>query len=104
MNCRIFPVLVLLSLLGQAARAEMEFVRVADDHKSFVLASSKIPILAWGHNYAVNEPEQQMATDWSRVARDFDDFRKMGANVARIHLQVPRYMDGPNTPNRQALA
>lgn len=104
MNCRVFPLLMLLSLLGQNAAAEMEFVCVGNDNKGFVLAASKKPFLAWGHNYAVNEPEQQAAPDWPRIARDFDDFRKMGANVARIHLQVPHYMDGPKAPNQQALA
>jgi hypothetical protein len=104
MNCRLFPVLALLSLLAQAAAAEMEFVRVAADKKSFSLAASKQPFVAWGHNYAVNEPDPVVAIDWTRIAHDFDDFRKMRANVARIHLQLPHYMDGPNTPNRRALA
>jgi hypothetical protein len=41
--------------------------------------------------------------DWPRIARDFDDFRRMNANVARIHLQVPHYMDAPDKPNARAL-
>jgi hypothetical protein len=104
MNYRLFSALALLSLLAQAAAGEMEFVRVAADKKSFILAASKERFIAWGHNYAVNEPDPVAAMDWSRIAHDFDDFHKMRANVARIHLQVPHYMDGPATPNRRALA
>jgi hypothetical protein len=82
----------------------MEFVRVAPDNKGFILSSSKKPFVPWGHNYAVNEPEESGKMNWRRISRDFDDFRKMRANVARIHLQVPYYMDGPDKPNHRALA
>ena len=82
----------------------MEFICVAPDHRSFAFAQSHQPFVPWGHNYGVNEPAENGKIDWPRIARDFDDFRKMGANVARIHLQAPHYMDGPGKPSAQALA
>ncbi len=82
----------------------MEFVRVAPDNKSFILAHSNKPFIPWGHNYGVNEPGQSGKMDWPRISRDFDNFHKMRANVARVHLQVPHYMDGPDKPNAGALA
>jgi hypothetical protein len=82
----------------------MEFVRVAPGNKGFILTPSKKPFIPWGHNYAVNEPEQIGKVDWARISRDFEDFRKMSANVARVHLQVPHYMDAPGKPNGLALA
>jgi len=82
----------------------MDFIRVAPDHKGFLFAASHQPFLPWGHNYAVNEPEVGSNIDWPRIAGDFDDFRNMRANVARIHLQVPHYMDAPDKPNPGALA
>lgn len=102
--CRGFNVLVFFMLLAGSCASAMEFVRVADDQRHFVLADSGKPFIPWGHNYAVNEPDPPAPVDWDKVARDFDDFRQMGANVARIHLQVPHFMAGPETPNPQALA
>jgi hypothetical protein len=82
----------------------MEFVRVAADNKGFIFTPSNRRFIPWGHNYGVNEPEQSEELDLHRVTRDWDDFCKMRANVARIHLQVPHYMDGPNKLNSRALA
>lgn len=82
----------------------MEFVRVAPDNRGFIVVPSNQPFIPWGHNYGVNEPQASGKMDWSRISTDFDDFRKMRANVARIHLQVPHYMDGPKTPNGRSLA
>lgn len=82
----------------------MQFVRVAPDNKGFILSPSNERFVPWGHNYGVNDGERNVTIDWARIARDFDDFHKMRANVARIHLQVPHYMDAPGRPNPQALA
>ena len=82
----------------------MEFVRVAPDHKGFILAHSKEPFVPWGHNYGVNAPGESGEMDWPRISRDFDDLRSMRANVARVHLQVPHYMDAADKPNARALA
>jgi hypothetical protein len=82
----------------------MEVVRVAPDNKGFILTHSKKPFIPWGHNYGVNGAEESRNMDWTRIAHDFDDFHTMRANVARIHLHVPRYMDGPSKPNARALA
>lgn len=98
-----FVLAFLIPSAGNCAPA-MEFVRVSDGQKGFVLTRSRTRFIAWGHNYAVNEVDPPAPVDWARVARDFDDFPEMGANVARIHLQVPHYMTGPATVNPQALA
>lgn len=97
-------VLVLLTPVAGGCASAMEFVRVSDGQKGFVLAGSGKSFIPWGHNYAVNEVDPPAPVDWARVARDFDDFHQMGANVARIHLQLPHYMTGPETPNPKALA
>lgn len=102
-----FPSLILVALSvlpAGRALAGLEFVRVAPDQKGFVLAISHKPFIAWGHNYAVNEPDPPAPLDWAQVAQDFDDFRAMGATVARLHLQVPHYMDTPGAPDGPALA
>jgi hypothetical protein len=96
--------LTLVSLLVGCTAPRMEVVRVAPDNKGFILTPSQKPFIPWGHNYGVNEPAETGDIDWARISRDFDDFHNMRANVARIHLQVPHYMDGPGKPNARALA
>src|SRR5271166_3558868 len=96
--------LAVISLLLGCTSPPMELVRVAPDNKGFIFTSSNKPFIPWGHNYGVNEPEKIGKMDWQRISRDFDDFRKMRANVARIHLQIPHYMAAPDKPNTRALA
>jgi hypothetical protein len=76
---------------------------VAPGKQGFIFARSGRTFVPWGHNYAVNEPDETGPMDWARVSRDFDDFRAMRANVARVHLQVPHFMDAPDQPNPAAL-
>jgi hypothetical protein len=104
MNCRYLLIFLLLSFAIGCTTQRMELVRVSADNKSFVLAPSSQPFIPWGHNYAVNQPADGEKFDWPRIAHDFDDFHKMRANVARIHLQVPDFMDAPDKPNAHALA
>jgi hypothetical protein len=99
----VFGLAVVWLLVGCAA-PRMEVVRVAPDNKGFILAPSHQPFTPWGHNYGVSQPQESGKMDWPRISRDFDDFRKMRANVARIHLQVPHYLDGPQKPDARALA
>ena len=96
--------LAVVSLLAGCAAPRMEFVRVAPDHKGFILTPSNQPFVPWGHNYGVNAPGESGEMDWPRISRDFDDLRRMRANVARVHLQVPHYMDAADKPNARALA
>jgi hypothetical protein len=37
------------------------------------------------------------------VAEDFREMRVLGANVARVHLQLGKFLDGPDRPNGRAL-
>ena len=97
-------ILMVVLLLAGCTGPRMGFVRVAPHNKGFILTPSNKPFIPWGHNYGVGEPEESGNMDWPRISRDFDDFRKARANVARIHLQVPHYMDAPDKPNPRALA
>jgi Cellulase (glycosyl hydrolase family 5) len=104
MNCRYLLIFLLLSFVIGCTTQHMELVRVAADNKGFVLTPSGQPFIPWGHNYAVNQPAAEEKYDWPRISRDFEDFRQMRANVARIHLQVPDFMNAPSKPNAHALA
>ncbi|MGA2255880.1 MAG: cellulase family glycosylhydrolase [Thermoguttaceae bacterium] len=95
--------LALPLLLIACGAAPMQPVRVSPDRKAFILAPSGEKFVPWGHNYASEGLEESAKRSWEKVESDFADLKKMGANVARIHLQFPKFMDGPNQPNTAAL-
>jgi hypothetical protein len=92
----------------KADRPPMERVRVADDRKGFVLAESGKPFTPWGFNYDHDEKsrllEDYWEDEWPKVVEDFGEIRALGANVVRIHLQVGKFLEGPDKPNEASLA
>ena len=91
-----------------AARTPMEWVEVAKDGKGFVLAPSGKTFTPWGFNYDHDRRprliEEYWEAEWSTVVEDFGEMRALGANVVRVHLQLAKFMDGPDTPNVRSLA
>lgn len=64
-------------------------------------------IHALGFNYD-RDAEGRLIEDywiyeWPTIEAHFAQMKKLGANVVRIHLQIGKFMDGPETPNDQAL-
>src|SRR5438552_3979179 len=102
-NRNLFIVFGLLLLVGCSAASRMQTVRVSADKKGFVLSPSGERFVPWGHNYAAGGLEESGKIDWTKVAAEFEDFNHMGANVARVHLQVPHFMAGPNRFKAEAL-
>src|SRR3954447_23688971 len=88
-----------------SAPAAMERVQVAPDAKRFVLAPSGRSFHPWGLNYgnAGRLIEDYWETDWSTVEQDFREMKDAGANVARVHLQLGKFMAAPDRPNDRAL-
>ena len=82
----------------------MESVRIAPDNKGFIVHPSGKRFVAWGHNYAAQGLEDPAKRSWAKIENDLIDLKNMGANVIRIHLQFPQFMDGPMQPNTPALA
>ena len=97
--------LAILLTLADPQPGRMETVRVADDHRGFVLAPSGQKFTPWGLNYgnAGRLIEDFWETDWPTVAHDFEAMKGMGANVARVHLQFGKFMDTAAQPNQKAL-
>jgi hypothetical protein len=105
-------ILPLALLAGCAAPADaprdaLETVRVADDRRSFALHPSGRPFTPWGFNYDHDESgrllEDYWDAEWPRIEQDFREMAELGANVVRIHLQLARFMRGPDTPDAHAL-
>ncbi|MHB8520601.1 MAG: cellulase family glycosylhydrolase [Limisphaerales bacterium] len=83
----------------------MERIAVTSDGRGFVTAESKQPFHPWGMNYgnAGRLMEDFWDQDWDTFAADFRKLKGLGANVVRVHLQLGKFMQAPNQPNRSAL-
>ncbi len=94
---------------GSAARppAVRQRVAVAPGGCGFVLLPEKRPFIPWGFNYDRDHRsrllEDYWDTEWDTVEADFREMKALGANVVRIHLQFPRFMEAPRRPRRAAL-
>jgi hypothetical protein len=92
---------------GSARGEEQEWVQVSKDRRTFVLELSGRRFIPWGFNYDHDEEgrllEDYWEAEWPKVEKAFADMRKLGANVVRVHLQVGRFLDGPDQPNGKAL-
>jgi hypothetical protein len=90
-----------------AEPGEMPWVRVSRDQKGFVLDPSGRPFVPWGFNYDRDDKgrllEDYWETEWPAVEAHFGQMKKLGANVVRVHLQLGKFLDGPDRPNARAL-
>ncbi|MDX1565420.1 MAG: cellulase family glycosylhydrolase, partial [Phycisphaeraceae bacterium] len=90
-----------------SAAVSMEKVIIDRAAGRFVLHPSRRPFVVWGVNYDHDEKgrliEDYWFDQWEQVVEDFDEIRALGANTVRIHLQLGRFMEAPNRPNRRSL-
>ncbi|MBI1371708.1 MAG: cellulase family glycosylhydrolase [Phycisphaera sp.] len=101
-------VIVLLSCFPyESSAAPLEPIRVSDDGKTFVGATTGKRFIVWGVNYDHDGPgrllDEYWDDEWQRVVEDFGEIKALGANVVRVHLQIGKFMDGPDRPNTTAL-
>ena len=84
----------------------MEFIQISDNGRGFVLSDSRQRFVPWGLNYGNSGRliEDFWDSQWQTVVDDFARMRALGANVVRVHLQLPRFMDGADQPNAKSLA
>ena len=99
--------LCLIMACSPTRAGEMLWVAVSKDKKAFVLDPSGKPFIPWGFNYDHNADgrliEDYWDEEWSTVEGHFGQMKKLGANVVRIHLQLGKFMDGPDKPNEKSL-
>lgn len=101
--------LTLLTAVGrsQETRVRQAAVRVSDDGKHFVEAGSGRKFVVWGVNYDHDEDggllEDYWQSQWETVVEDFAEIKALGANVVRIHLQLPKFMKTAEQPDEANL-
>lgn len=109
--------LAILSVVGRPSRAEgpeaappprtLELLRPSEDRTHFVREGTGERIVMWGFNYDHDDAgrllEDYWADEWPTVAEDFREMKALGANVVRIHLQVSRFLEDADRPNRENL-
>jgi Cellulase (glycosyl hydrolase family 5) len=95
--------------LGSTANAEMGRIRIADGGKGFVVGEGKTAkaFTPWGFNYDRDDKsrliEDYWDAEWPTVEQDFAEMKALGANVVRIHLQVSKFLSGPDEINAHAI-
>jgi hypothetical protein len=99
---------VLLTAPAASTSADqMPWISVAKDRTGFVIEPSGKPFVPWGFNYDHDDAgrllEDYWETEWPVVEEDFAEMKALGANVVRVHLQVGRFLQGPDRPDEAAL-
>ena len=101
-------ILAALSMPSQAA--PLPAIRLSADGKSFVQGDSGASFRIWGLNYDHDSSgkhgrllEDYWETEWNTVRNDFLEMKELGANVIRVHLQLAKFMSGPDALNEKAL-
>jgi hypothetical protein len=99
---------LLLARFPALTRAgDMSWITVSKDKKGFVLESSGKTFTPWGFNYDHDDKgrllEDYWESEWEKIERDFRAMKMLGANVVRVHLQLGKFMDGPDKPSKKAL-
>ena len=84
-----------------------EWVRPSADGTHFVETQSGKPFVVWGVNYDHDDSgrllEDYWEKEWATVVEDFGEIKALGANVVRVHLQLPKFMAAPDRPNEANL-
>lgn len=87
---------------------ELQWIEVAKDKRSFALSGTEQIFVPWGVNYDHDADgrliEEYWEARWADVEGDFREIKELGANVVRVHLQVAKFMTGPEQPNEKSLA
>jgi len=93
--------------VGLAPAAELPWIKVGPDQKGFVLEPGGKRFAPLGFNYDHDGQgrllEDYWDAEWATVEEDFQEMRQLGANVVRIHLQLGKFMAGPDQPRAAAL-
>jgi len=102
--CLVLGVVVMPGQAEQETRGALEWIRVSDNGAHFAGSDSGRRVVLWGVNYDHDSRNERLledywGTEWGTVVKDFQEIKALNTNVVRIHLQVARFMDGPEASN-----
>ena len=104
---RTRPLILLAGCAAVPQRPALERIRVSPDGRGFGLADSGRPFVPWGFNYDRDHDHRLIEDYWlddrERLAGDFREMKALGANVARVQLQLGRFMTSPDRVDPRAL-
>jgi hypothetical protein len=91
-----------------AQTQKLEWIRPSKDGSHFVGEKTGNRFIVWGVNYDHDDAgrllEDYWDSEWATVVEDFGEIKALGANVVRIHLQLPKFMDTAEQANESNLA
>lgn len=91
----------------ERGRLELGRIRVSDDGSHFVDERTSSRFIPWGVNYDHDRSgrllDEYWVDDWPTVESDFREMKSLGANCVRVHLQLGKFMDAPESPNQSSL-
>lgn len=86
----------------------LDGIRPSRDKSHFVREGTDERVVIWGFNYDRDDAgrllEDYWSQEWATVVEDFREMKALGANVVRIHLQLPRFMPALDRPDAANLA
>jgi hypothetical protein len=86
----------------------LAWIRTSADKMHFVWDGTGNRFVPWGFNYDRDDAgrllEDYWAGEWTKVVDDFQEMKRLGANVVRIHLQLCRFMKSPMQPDEKNFA
>ncbi|MEW4561217.1 cellulase family glycosylhydrolase [Bremerella sp. JC770] len=103
-------ILFALILVPLAAQAQDPLPKIvlSEDGKDFRRQGTQKPFYVWGVNYDHDADgkliEDYWHDDWDVIEEDFAEIQSLGANVVRVHLQLPKFMKTADEPNEENLA
>ncbi len=98
---------LLLAIITASAPA-LDWLTVSPDRTHFTAGTIPRRFVVWGVNYdrdaAGRLLEDYWEKEWATVEADFGEIKALGANTVRIHLQLGRFLSGPDRPDAANLA
>jgi hypothetical protein len=91
----------------EPGRLELGRIRVSDDGSHFVNELTSSRFIPWGVNYDHDRSgrllDEYWVDNWPTVESDFREMKSLGVNCVRVHLQLGKFMDAPESPNQSSL-
>jgi hypothetical protein len=98
---------ITFSFQDSGKKEKLELIRPDKSGSYFERVKSCRRFVVWGFNYDHDTSgrllEDYWLEEWGTVEQDFREMKNLGANVVRIHLQLPKFMNSAEKVNKEML-